>query len=159
MRLLLVSVMVCFVAYGGYSQEADTKSSEESEVIYRGKKISEEGAITVQEMIEQMGDKKKMKTKIKAEVISCCQKKGCWMQVDLGDGELMRVRFKDYGFFVPFDSPGKTAIMEGVAFYDEVSVGMLQHYAEDAGKSKEEIEAITESEYKLAFEATGVILK
>ncbi len=81
------------------------------------------------------------------------------MQADLGNGELMRVTFKDYGFFVPMDSPGKTVIMEGTAYYKTVPVDLLKHYAEDAGKSKKEIQAIKEPEHDLAFEATGLILK
>lgn len=160
MRLLLVIIVVFSVVFGSYSQQTGNEAeSDKQELIYRGKKINEKGAITISEMVVQMGEKKKFKTKVIAEVVSCCQKKGCWMQVNLGNEELMRVRFKDYGFFVPFDSPGRLVIMEGEAFYDEVSVDMLRHYAEDAEKSKEEIEAITEPEYKLAFEATGLILK
>jgi hypothetical protein len=34
----------------------------------------------------------------------------------------------------------------------------LKHLAEDAGKSKEEIEAITEPKEELKFLATGVLL-
>jgi hypothetical protein len=81
------------------------------------------------------------------------------MLIDKGDGTTMRVKFKDYGFFVPKDCAGKTAIMEGRAFFRTVSVDELKHYAEDAGKSKEEIEKIKEPQKALAFEAEGVILK
>jgi len=66
------------------------------------------------------------------------------------------VRFKDYGFFVPKDISGKDVIVEGKAYSTEVSVEELRHYAEDAGKSKEEIMAITEPEQTYAFLATGV---
>ncbi len=95
---------------------------------------------------------------IEAKINECCQKKGCWMNVDLGNEEEMRVTFKDYGFFVPMDCGGKTAVMKGVASYDTIPVDHLRHYAEDAGKSQEEIEAITEPELQLVFEATGVKL-
>lgn len=71
----------------------------------------------------------------------------------------MRVTFKDYGFFVPMDSKGSEVIMQGKAFADTVTVDMLKHYAEDAGKSTEEIEAITEPEVAIAFEATGVLVE
>ena len=37
---------------------------------------------------------------IKGEIISSCSKKGCWINIDVGDNELF-VKFKDYGFFVP----------------------------------------------------------
>ena len=36
---------------------------------------------------------------------------------------------------------------------------MLKHYAEDEGKSQEEIDAISEPEFAYTFEAIGVIIK
>ena len=39
------------------------------------------------------------------------------------------------------------------------SVEELKHYAEDAGETQEVIDAITEPEISLAFEAKGVIIK
>ncbi|MBK6732010.1 MAG: DUF4920 domain-containing protein [Bacteroidetes bacterium] len=44
--------------------------------------------------------------KVKGTVTSVCQNKGCWMKLDLGNGESMRVTFKDYGFFVPKEKQG-----------------------------------------------------
>lgn len=78
--------------------------------------------------------------------------------MDAGGGELMMVRFYDYGFFLPMDCAGKKIILEGNAFKSVTSVDELRHYAEDAGKSKEEIEKITEAEKQISFEATGVLL-
>ncbi len=51
------------------------------------------------------------------------------------------------------------AIVNGKAFVSETSVEELKHYAEDAGKSKEEIEAITEPKRTYGFLADGVLLK
>ena len=96
--------------------------------------------------------------KITGKIASVCQKKGCWMMMETSDGQTMRVRFKDYEFFVPKDCAGKTAVIEGIAFNDVTSVAELRHYAEDANKSKEEIEKITQPEKKPAFEAEGVII-
>ena len=62
-------------------------------------------------------------------------------------------------FFVPKDASGKTAIFEGVAYNDTIPVNDLKHYAEDEGKSKEEIEKITKPEVTISFEAHGVIIK
>jgi hypothetical protein len=96
---------------------------------------------------------------IESEILECCRKKGCWMKVDMGDGKSMRVSFKDYGFFVPLNADGRIATMKGFATVDTVDVEMLRHFAEDAGKSQAEIDAITEPEYELTFEATGVFIK
>ena len=79
------------------------------------------------------------------------------MKVDLGDEESM-IRFKDYAFFVPKDIAGQEAIIEGVAFIEEVSVETLKHYAEDDGKSPEEIAKITEPKKTLSIVSSGVLL-
>ena len=81
------------------------------------------------------------------------------MKVDLEDGNQVMVKFKDYGFFVPKDIAGKEVIINGKAFVNEVPIDELRHYAEDAGKSKEEIVAITKPERTFSFEADGVLLK
>lgn len=70
------------------------------------------------------------------------------------------VRFKDYGFFVPKNGlEKKETIIEGFPKQDTISVKMLKHYAEDAGKTKEEIDNITSPKYKISFIADGVIIK
>lgn len=96
---------------------------------------------------------------VEGTIQECCQKKGCWMKVDMGNGESMRVSFKDYGFFVPLDAAGKTMTMKGVAMYDTIDVDFLRHLAEDANATQEEIDAITEPELAITFEATGVHIK
>ena len=98
--------------------------------------------------------------KFNANIKDVCAKKGCWMTLPAGnDDETIMVRFKDYGFFMPLDAAGKEVIVAGKAFVNEVSVADLKHYAEDAGKSPEEIADITEPAMEFAFEANGVLLK
>ena len=98
--------------------------------------------------------------KFNANIKEVCSKKGCWMTLPAGNlDETIMVRFKDYGFFMPLDAAGKEVIVAGKAFVKEVSVADLKHYAEDAGKSSEEIANITESAMEFAFEANGVLLK
>ncbi|MFT7299329.1 MAG: hypothetical protein ACI9WO_002153, partial [Sphingobacteriales bacterium] len=99
-----------------------------------------------------------VQAKLTGEVKKVCKKMGCWMKVD-ADGEEIMVTFKDYKFFVPKDCDGKTTTVEGVAYYELVPVEDLQHIAEDAGKTKEEIAQIVEPKRVLKFEAKGVELK
>lgn len=124
-----------------------------------GAEISEAGALAVPDFLAQMTASGSYNGKITTTINECCQKKGCWMMVDIGDGKEMRVTFKDYEFFVPFGCAGYNVVMEGKAYYDTTSVDDLRHYAEDAGKTAEEIAAITEPEIALGFEAVGVIIK
>jgi len=128
--------------------------------VYGDSTVTAEGAIEPQEFLAQMEGSDSLKTKVRATIIEACKKKGCWMTLDMGDGETMMVRFKDYGFFVPTEGvDGKTVIIDGFAFTDTVSVADLRHFAEDANKSEAEIAAITEPEIGINFEATGVIVE
>jgi hypothetical protein len=126
---------------------------------FHGEQISEQGAIPATELETKMATKEEMPAKVTGVVESVCKTAGCWMKVKTTDGKTMRVTFKDYGFFVPKDIAGKTVVFEGVAKVKTTSVSMLKHYAEDGGKSKEEIAKITEPEKAIGFVATGVIVK
>ena len=95
---------------------------------------------------------------IKGEIKSTCKMKGCWMELDVAEKTIF-VRFKDYGFFVPKEgAEGKLAVVNGKLSIDTLSVAQLKHYAEDAGKSKEEISLINKEEITLSFLAEGVII-
>lgn len=93
---------------------------------------------------------------VKGEVTSVCKAKGCWMTI--AGNEDMMVKFKDYGFFMPKDIDGREVVMHGQAYYAVTPIDELRHYAEDAGKSAEEIAAITEPKKELRFLASGVLL-
>ncbi|MDX6746447.1 DUF4920 domain-containing protein [Polaribacter sp. PL03] len=127
-----------------------------------GDKISEEKAMTSKEMLtkfESMNVGDTVNVKFASEIKEVCVKKGCWMKLPLAEETETMVRFKDYGFFMPLDSKGKEVIVEGKAFVKITPVEELQHYAEDAGKSKEEIAKIIAPKKEFAFEANGVLLK
>lgn len=124
-----------------------------------GKQIDDKKAIAAATLPTKMGEKGEMQAKVTGTVESVCQVKGCWMKVNLDNGETMRVMFKDYGFFVPKDIAGKTVVFEGEAQRKTVPVEHLRHYAQDAGKSQDEIAKITEPKDELTFIADGVIVK
>jgi len=91
---------------------------------------------------------------------SVCLTKGCWMTLaDDGSGETIFVRFRDYSFFVPRNAVGRKAVIRGTPIVNTVSVALLRHYAEDAGKSQAEIDAITAPETRLEFIADSVLIQ
>lgn len=125
-----------------------------------GAVISPENSMSNAAFTQFIGGKKEADVKLETEIITSCKKKGCWMDVKLSDGSTMKVTFTDYGFFVPTDGlNGKTAVLQGHASREVVTEAMRRHYAEDAGKSKEECEAIKGDENKLSFVADGVLIK
>lgn len=127
---------------------------------YFGDKISEKKAMKYEKLLKKMKKQDSLAVKVTGTVESVCQMKGCWMTIVSEDENkpTMMVKFKDYGFFVPKDISGKKVIMKGYAYKEVTPVDELRHYAEDAGKSKEEVAAITEPKEEFKFMASGVIL-
>lgn len=124
-----------------------------------GKKISAKGALAPEAIPTRLAEAKRDSVwiKVTGPVKAVCQMKGCWMTMDVA-GQPMRIRFKDYAFFVPKDCIGRTVVIEGWAFQKVTSEDERRHYAEDAGKSAEEVAKIVGDEKALGFEAVGVIL-
>ena len=140
----------------------NNQKTEETVVIQKfgDDNITEEDAITGDELMAILETEDSAQVKVIATISDVCQKKGCWMEVDLDEKNQMLVRFLDYGFFMPLDAAGTTAIIEGIAKVDTLSVAWLKHQLEDAKASQEEIDAITKPEISYSIEeATGVILK
>jgi hypothetical protein len=68
------------------------------------------------------------------------------------------VKMKDYGFFLPVSAKGKTVVIDGKVELKTTSVAELKHYAEDAKKSKEEIDAIKEPQKEVRVLAKGIVV-
>ncbi|WP_298393351.1 DUF4920 domain-containing protein [Flavobacterium sp.] len=127
-----------------------------------GDKFELKKVITKEQMFKKYKSLKKgdsVAVKFVTKINSVCKKKGCWMKLDLGNGESAFVKFKDYAFFVPLNADGSDVVVNGTAFIDVVSVDELKHYAKDAGKSQAEINKIKKPEITYSFTATGVFIK
>lgn len=70
---------------------------------------------------------------VETEIAQVCQKKGCFFIARDGDA-VVRVRFKDYGFFIPTDAGGKTVLLAGQLQKVELSPEQAAHFAEDLGE-------------------------
>ena len=123
-----------------------------------GEKISKNGSIPVSKLERKMASAETYNTKITGKVLEVCTKKGCWIKLDNGTGEPLQVTFKDYGYFMPTDIVGKTIALDGFSKKTTSTVEELKHFAEDAGKSKEEIAKITQQKKAISYEAKGVLV-
>lgn len=146
-------------------EEGTTNLEAETEITYAafGEEISSDQPIAATVLLEKMKSMDATDTleniKFTGEIAQVCQKKGCWMTIPLNDEEDIVVRFKDYGFFMPFNADGSNAIVEGKAFVNVTSVEELQNRAEEAGKIEDEIAAITTPEIVYNFTAHGVLIE
>jgi hypothetical protein len=127
-----------------------------------GEDFALKNVLSYDDLLKKLDSNKEMQVQVEGKVEGVCQVKGCWMNIVSAkntDSRKMFVKFHNYGFFMPFDLAGKTVVMNGKAFTEETSIDELRHYAEDAGKSKEEIAKITQPKKELKFMATGVKIK
>lgn len=154
MKHLLNVLMLLFVGTFAFAQSP----APAAKGVTYGAGTTNENTVAIAEMEKKVATDNKFEGKITGKVVEVCQEKGCWMKVDKGNGETLMVKFKDYGFFMPKNLVGQTVVLEGEAKIKEVSVKQQQHYAEDAGKSKEEIEKIKTPKKETQFIAKGVLV-
>jgi hypothetical protein len=93
--------------------------------------------------------------KTEGVVSAVCQGSGCWMTLKSGD-QSVHVTLKDDGFFVPIDSAGATAVMDGVFTVRTLPEATAEHYTgkTPGGKS----EAIKGEQKELSLVASGLEL-
>lgn len=122
-----------------------------------GQKVTLDNAVKLEAVaVKLFADTTSIKTKFTATVLDVCPKKGCWMKLAINDSTTAFVKMKDYSFFVPLATIGKTVVIDGELMVKTISVAELQHYAEDAKKSKEEIAAITNPQQEIRVMANGI---
>ena len=122
-----------------------------------GESTTADGAISISNLTSTVTSEKETAVKVKGTVTDVCTMEGCWIKVQSPDGKMM-VKMKDHAFVVPLDLNGKEVIINGSASMKVTSVKELQHYAEDAGKSKEEIAKITEAKKEIILNAKGILV-
>ncbi len=147
MKRLFIFTFISLFSLAGFAQQN------------YGAKVSKDVVTPANELSAMMQGKKEVKVTLTGKILEVCQRKGCWMKIDLGNEQTMRITFKGYAFFVPKNTAGKTVVIEGVASWQETSVEELKHYAKDAGKSQTDIDAIKEPKLELVFEADGVLIQ
>jgi hypothetical protein len=100
-------------------------------VLTRGEKLKGAPKAELAQVLKAPADYDGKTVALEGKVRRACERKGCWMELaapasDKGPG--VRVTFKDYGFFVPTDSAGRSAKVEGVVKVAELSEERAKHY-------------------------------
>lgn len=157
MKKVFFSLLVTGFGFLANAQppDGDAKPGE-----WYGEKVNPEAAVSLNDVAAKLknGAPDFDNVKIKAKIVDVCAKKGCWLKLELEGGETATVKMKDYGFFLPMAAKGKTVVIDGEVKLKTTSVAELRHYAEDAGKSKEEIEAIKEPKKEVRVMAKGIVV-
>jgi len=151
-HILILLLLVITLVQGAQAQKTTNPK-------VLGASFNANNAIPATNLPQLLGTQDSVAVKVTGQVQQVCQAKGCWMDVKLADNSVMKVRFKEYGFFVPKDLAGKTVTINGMAYNKIVSVADQQHYAQDAGKTETEVKYITQPKRSVTFVADGVVIK
>jgi hypothetical protein len=96
---------------------------------------------------------------VEGAVRQACTRKGCWMEIADGMDKALpgcRVTFKDYGFFVPTDSAGTKARVQGNVVVQTVQANWVSHMEEEGAHFASKNPDGSANEVRLV--ATGVEL-
>lgn len=161
-KIQLITLLLVAAVWVSCKQAPAAEAENNTEITSFGAGVSKpDAAVSFADVSTQLETADSVNVVMRAKVAEVCQAKGCWMNIvdpaGTAQGEIF-VQFQDYGFFMPKDLSGQEVIIEGKAYTEETSVEDLKHYAEDEGKTAEEIAAITEPMMEKKFMATGVVI-
>jgi hypothetical protein len=124
-----------------------------------GAPIAPGGAIALASVLAKPDEFASRTLTVEAKVRRNCTRRGCWMELaSTTDPGLpgCRVTFKDYGFFVPLDSAGSTARVQGTVEVQSVSAAEVLHMEGEGAKFASKQPDGTAREVRMV--ATGVEL-
>ena len=120
-------IVFALVAFGF----AGTAGAQES-LITRGDAIGNSPVVDLADALSTIHAYLDTSVILEGSVHRVCQAKGCWMElVQDGAPRGLRVTFKDYAFFVPTDSSGHAARIEGVFETNVFSKRQADHLIEE----------------------------
>ena len=97
-------------------------------VVQRGATIGDSPVVDLADALQSVTAYADRTVTVEGTVNRVCQMKGCWMElVPAGADRGIRVTFKDYAFFVPTDSSGATARLEGMFEQNNFSKADAHH--------------------------------
>jgi hypothetical protein len=153
MKKIIFSVVLLFTLAAN-AQDDKEKTQAAKGVVY-GTVSAEKSPVAPDQIVDKLVDNK-FEGQIRGKVAEVCKAEGCWIRLEKADGTTLMVKAKDHSFVMPENIVGKTVLVEGSATVKEISEDLRKHYAEDAGKSKEEIAKIKGAEKNVQFAAKGV---
>lgn len=96
---------------------------------------------------------------IEGVVVRSCKTEGCWAEVaENKDAKSIRVKMKGHAFFIPLQSAGAFARVEGVFSVKTLTKAQVDHMIEEDGAKFANRNA-DGTVNEISFEATGIELK
>jgi hypothetical protein len=160
MKTLLATIIIIMISTAIFAQDSevirlsDPVQETDTHVFFGTAVDNWNTPVTLQNLIDAPEKYSGKEITVKTEIAEVCQKKGCFFVANAGS-ESARITFKDYSFFIPTDSKGKTVTLIGNFEVTELTEEQAKHYAEDAGQDPD---MITGSQKEYTIVATSVLV-
>lgn len=152
---------ICIVAMGLMTTGCQSSNNTKGFKTYGGSAETKK-VLTLSDVVARADALKEQRICVKGDISEVCKNRGCWMTVTDGR-HTARVRFTksdacSEGFYVPRNAAGHKVLMNGTVEVMTLSQADARHYAEDNGKSVEEIEKIQGPQTEITFFADAVMI-
>ena len=127
-----------------------------------GETFSDEGAVPVQAVVAEREAYLGKSVKIEGTVSEVCQMAGCWLTLQAGNGDNIRILVArteagNYAFTVPKDISGRRVVVQGMLAEETLLEGTQRHLAQDAGREVDEETLAPKAELQVT--AQGVLIE
>lgn len=95
---------------------------------------------SLSELVSHADDNLGKPIQVKTRIAKVCQKKGCFF-IAQQEQHVVRVSFRDYGFFIPTDSSGKVVTLAGELIVKNISEEQAAHFSSDLNNESESLTA------------------
>lgn len=139
--------------------EADKVANfENTKVLKRGAAIGSADKASLKKVLADPAKYSGKTVRVEGVIVRSCKMEGCWLELAAKEaGPSMRVKMKGHGFFVPLNSAGLKAKVEGTVSVKTLTKDHVDHLIEDGAKFDKRNADGTVTE--VSFEASGVELK
>ena len=159
-RVRLLIAVAALASLVGCQSSPSTGAASASKWNHYGDQAAAAGASQPLALGTLKGDERNVT--VSGVITEVCQHQGCWIRLkdpsNPQAGDLF-VKTTDHAYLVPRNSPGRRAIVVGTCEYSEMSVADQKHYAEEAGKTAEEIAKITQPKKMITFHADSISIE
>lgn len=125
----------------------------------RGETVGKAKKVSLNKALKDPSKYSGKTVRIEGVVVRSCKMEGCWAEVaEKKDSKSVRVKMKGHAFFIPLQSAGAKARVEGTFQVKTLTKAMVDHMIEEDGAKFANRNAdgtVTE----VSFEATGIELK
>ena len=156
---LLVLSMPAFAQKAEPTEEDKTAAIPSNSYLKRGAAIGRSEKVSLNAVLKDPSKFSGKSVLVEGVVVRSCKMEGCWAEVaENKDSKSVRVKMKDHSFFIPLQSAGAIARVEGTVQVKTLTKEMVEHMIKEDGAKFENVNAdgtVTE----VSFEATGIELK